>query len=338
MEAVLPTGSSRKLLPSLGLALVSGGVLLLGWVAYSFLKPGPAPYRYQLTEEGGVDRFASLGLEAWPDLKIGKYEVRVDGLDKPVAVAHVGRRGAAAPVMLDGDNRSGEPLVFADTRLAELKTLAQAISKHMPKEALVLGWWDTARALRLLAGRETAFDSHLGEPLITPAPWQGRNRPIAKYEREFWGAPPDEAERQRFRRFAEALTAEAATGAAMLRELAGGREAYVAVHVADLFKLGLLHPDRLGVAYKDFPIQGDMHGPIAFVKRWMLDNKYSAYTLHELSERQARVYFLTNAQSGSTLLAQMLPLTTSRPTELEALQLVYQHGGYWVYKIPTVGK
>ncbi|MCC6657645.1 MAG: hydroxylamine oxidation protein HaoB, partial [Rhodocyclaceae bacterium] len=91
----------------------------------------------------------------------------------------------------------------------------------------------------------------------------------------------------------------------------------------------------LGVAYKDFPVKGDLHGPISFVKRWMLDNNYAAYTLHELSEQQARVYFLANAQGGATLLAQMLPLTTSRPAELQALQLVYQHGGYWVYKIPA---
>ncbi|MBE7423596.1 MAG: hydroxylamine oxidation protein HaoB [Zoogloeaceae bacterium] len=335
MEAALAASPSRKFLPSLGILLVAGGLLLLGWVAYSFLQPGPAPYRYQLAEEGGVERFAALGLEAWPDLKIGRYEIRVEGIDQPVAVGHVARRAAAAPVMLDWDNRSGEPLVFADTRLAEVKVLAQAIAKHTPKDALVLGWWDTSRQLRLLAGRETAFDTHLGEPLIAPAPWQGRNRPIAKYERAFWGSSPEAAETQRFHRFAEALTADAATGAAMLRELSGKREAYIVVHVADLYKLGLLHPDRLGIAYKDFPVKGDMHGPIAFVKRWMLDKKYSAYTLHELSESQARVYFLTDERSGNTLLAQTLPLTTSRPAELEALQLVYQHGGYWVYKIPA---
>lgn len=308
---------------------------MLGWVGYAFWQPGPAPYRYQLMEEGGVERFVSLGLEAWPDLKIGKYEIRVDGLDQPVAVAVVARRGEAAPVMLDWDNRSGEPLVFADTRLAELKTLAQAIAQHAPKDALVLGWWDTARQLRLLTGRETPFEAHLGEPVVAPALWQARSRTIAKYEHEFWGAPPSEAEMQRFRRFAEALSAEAASGAAILRELAGGREAYVAVHVADLYKLGLLHPERLGVAYKDFPVKGDVHGPIAFVKRWALDHNYTAYTLHRPSEQQARVYFVTDAQSGSTLLAQMLPLTTSSPIDLQALQLVYQHGGYWVYKIPA---
>lgn len=334
MEVAFATPPSRRLLPSLGVFLVAGGLLLLGWVAYSFLQPGAAPYRYQLVDEGDVQRFSALGLSAWPDLKIGKYEVRIDGIDTPVAVIHVARRGAAAPVMLDWDNRSGEPLAFVDVDLAEMKTLAQAISKHAPKDALVLGWWDTARALHLLTGNETLFNAHLGQPLIVPTAWRERDRPIAKYEREFWGAPPSAAQIGRFRRFTEALSADAATGASILRELAGKREAYVAVHVSDLFKIGLLHPDRIGVAWKDFPVKGDMHEPIAFVKRWMRDNNYAAYTLYELSDGRARVYFLTNSRSGSTLLAQMLPLTTSRPAELQALQLVYQHGGYWIYRIP----
>ncbi|MCC7546409.1 MAG: hydroxylamine oxidation protein HaoB [Burkholderiales bacterium] len=334
MEAAFAIGASRRLLPSLGVFLVAGGLLLLGWVVYSFLRPGAAPYRYELIDEGSAQQFASLGLPAWPDLTIGKYEVRIDGIDKPVAVTHVARRGAAAPVMLDWDNRSGEPLAFVDIDLTEVKTLAQAISKYAPKDALVLGWWDTARALHLLTGSETLFDAHLGQPLIVPIAWRERDRPIEKYEREFWGAPPSDVQTGRFRRFTEALSADAATGATMLRELAGNREAYVAVHVSDLYKLGLLHPEQVGVAWKDFPMKGDMHGPIGFVKRWMRDNTYAAYTLHQLSDGRARVYFLTNSHSGNTLLAQMLPLTTSRPAELQALQLVYQHAGYWVYKIP----
>ena len=62
----------------------------------------------------------------------------------------------------------------------------------------------------------------------------------------------------------------------MLRELTGGREAYVAVHLSDLYKLGLMRPDRIGVAYKDFPLQGgDVHGLSGMVKRWLIDNNYT---------------------------------------------------------------
>lgn len=333
MEAVLARPAS-KLLPSLGLLLVAGGLLLLGWIAYSAWNPGPAPYRYQLVEEGGADKFPKLGLESWSDLRIGKYEIRVEGVDQPVAVAHVARRGDTAPVMLGWENRSDEPAIFVDSRPTEVAALAKAIGKHAPKDAVILSWWDTSRQLRLLSGSQTLFTAHLGEPFIAPLVWRARSGPIKKYEYEFWSGVANTEEQQKLQQFADALSGEVEAGTTALRKLAGGREAYVVVHVSDLYKLGLMHPDRLSVGYKDFPMKGDMHGPISFVKGWIRDNKYTAYALHEPADGGVRVYFLSDVKSGSTLLAQMLPLTTSRPTELQAVQLVYQNGGYWVYKIP----
>lgn len=131
MEAVLVPQPLRRALPSLGILLVAAGSLLLGWVGWGYWQPGPAPYRYVRVEAGGIGRFAALGLEAWPDLTIEKYELRADGLDQPIATGHVARRGAAAPVMLDWENRSDD-LVHVDTALAEVKALAQAVARHTP--------------------------------------------------------------------------------------------------------------------------------------------------------------------------------------------------------------
>jgi hydroxylamine oxidation protein HaoB len=335
MEGAL-TRPSNRILPSLGIFLVAGGFLVLGWLAYLWLSPGSAPYHYKLVEEGGVDKFGKLGLEAWPDLGISKQEVLVEGVDQPVALAYLARRGNAPPVMLSWENRSGEPVVFLDGKLSELTLLASAIAKHVPKDAVILAWWDTSRQIKLLTGYETVFISHLSLPLITPLPWRPRSGAIAKYEREFWGAPASNEESQKFQRFADALAADPKEGAAMLRELTGGREAYVAVHLSDLYKLGLMRPDRLDVAYKDFPLKGgDVHGLSGMVKRWQVDNKHTAYSVHGLSENLVRAYFLTGDKSGNTLLAQMLPFATSNPLEFQALKLVYQQGGYWVYKIPA---
>ena len=335
MEGAL-TQPNNRILPSLGIFLVAGGFLVLGWLAYLWLSPGQAPYHYKLTEEGGIDKFAKLGLDAWPDLGISKQEVLVEGVDQPVAVAYLARRGNAKPVMLSWENRTGEPVVFVDGKLSELTTLASVIAKHVPKDAVILAWWDTSRQIRLLTGYETMFTSHLGEPFILPSLWRPRIKAIEKYEREFWGAPASAEESRKFQRFADALVADPKEGAAMLRELTGGRESYVAVHLSDLYKLGLMRPDRLDVAYKDFPLKGgDVHGLSGMVKRWMTDNNFTTYTVHGLSENVVRAYFLTDAKSGNTLLAQMLPFTNSQPLELQAVQLVYQYGGYWVYKIPS---
>ena len=95
MEGAL-TRPSNRILPSLGIFLVAGGFLVFGWLAYLWLSPGSAPYHYKLVEEGGVDKFGKLGLEAWPDLGISKHEVLVEGVDQPVAVAYLARRGDAS--------------------------------------------------------------------------------------------------------------------------------------------------------------------------------------------------------------------------------------------------
>ena len=309
---------------------------MFGWLVYMWLSPGQAPYHYKMMEEGGIEKFSKLGLDAWPDLGISKQEILVEGVDEPVAVAYLARRGNTKPVMLAWENLTGEPVIFVDSKLSELTLLAPAIAKHVPKDAAILAWWDTSRQIQLLSGVETVFTSHLSEPLITPSFWRPRIEAIEKYEREFWGSTASAEERGKFQRFADALSAEATEGAAMLRELTGGREAFVVVHISDLYKLGLMRPDRIGVAYKDFPLKGgNVHGLSAMVKRWLTDNNYTSQTVHGLSENNVRAYFLTDDKSGNTLLAQMLPMTTSQPLEFKAVQLVYQQGGYWVYKIPS---
>ena len=336
MESTL-TRPSSKILPSLGIILVAGGFLLLGWFAFLWFDPGPAPYHYRVVEEGGADKFPKLELNAWPDLKISKQEMHVEGMEEPIAAAYVARRGNAKPVMLAWENHVGEPMFFPDSKLSELSFLAPAITKHMPKDAAILAWWDTSRQIQLLTGLETVFTSHLSEHLIIPMVWQPRTEAIAKYERNFWGSVPSVEEKRKFQRFADALSSEPTEGAAILRELTGGREGYVVVHIADLYKLGLMRPDRIGVAYKDFPVKGsgDVHGLNAMVKRWEGDNKYTAHTVHGFSENIMRAYFLTDEKSTKTLLAQMLPLTTSLILDFQPLQMVYKEGGYLVYKIPS---
>jgi len=336
MEATL-TRPSSKILPSLGVILAAGGFLLLGWFAFLWFDPGPAPYQYRLVEEGGIEKFPKLELGAWPDLKLTKQEIHVEGMEEAIAAAYIARRGNSKPVMIGWENHVGEPMIFLDSKLSELSILAPAISKHMPKDAAILAWWDTSRQIQLLTGLDPVFTTQLNEPLIMPMVWKPRMESILKYERDFWGAPPAEDEQRKFQRFADALSSEPKEGVEILRELVGGREGYVVVHIADIYKLGLMRPDRIGVAYKDFPVKGsgDVHGLNAMVKRWEEDNKFTAHTVHGFSQNIMRAYFLTDDKSTKTLLAQMLPMTTSLILDFEPLQMVYKEGGYLVYKIPS---
>lgn len=324
-----------KILPSLGVLLVTGGLVFIGWFAYLWFKPAPVPYTYQLVDEGSINKFDTLGLQAWPDLTISKYEVHVQSVDKPIAIAYRATQQNGKSILLNWENLVSEPVGSMGADLSELVTIAADITKHVPKDAVILTWWDTSRQLGLLSERDTLFTSHLGYPLITPSYWKDRVDVIGEYERQFWGAAGSSDEERTFEQFTDALSSEASKGAKMLRELVGTREAYVVVHPSDLYKLGLMQPDRVDVAFKDFPLTGNVHGLSNQIKAWMKEYGYDTYTLQSLSDKLVRAYFLNESKKGKTLLSQMLPLMNSTPIDFQALQLVHKHGGYWVYKIPT---
>ncbi len=316
---------------------MTGGLFLTGWCVYLWLKPLPAPYRYELIDEGSVAKFNSLSLQAWPDLKISKYEVRVDSVEKPIAIAYRTYKKDGQSVLIGWENLVSEPIGEMGGDFSELATIATDITKHVPKDAVLLAWWDTSRQLELLSERKTVFKSHLGQPLIAPSYWKARADVISQYERQFWGAEGSAEEQTQFQQFADALASESAKGATMLRELVGGQDAYIVVHPTDLYKLGLMRPDRLDIAFKDFPLTGNVHGLVGQVKAWMKENGYDTYTLQSLSEKSVRAYFMNENKNGKILLAQMLPLMNSTPVDFHALQLVHKHGGYWVYKVPAAG-
>ncbi len=334
--------SGGKLLPSLGILLVTGGLVLLGWFAYIWFNPGPAPYQYQHVETGSSTELTDVELDAWPDLTLSRYNVDVAGVDKPIGQVTLAKRGNEPPVLVHWKNYTNDLLIAIDQKPSELSTLAKAIAKHAPEDSLILSWWDTSRQLKLLSQRDTMFTNHMVEPLIIPDAWQPKKDAIYAYEEEFWQSVSNDKEHKQFQKFTEALLATPDEGIAKLRELIGSdREAYLVVHVTDLFKLGLMHPDKFGIAYKSFPLTGNMHGLINHVKVHKSQNGYVSYTLQSLSEKKIRGYFLADESSIETLMAKTLPFTDqTAPVEMEIASLIYQHGGYWVYKIPaaTVSK
>lgn len=332
-----PVRWTDHLLPLLGTLLVTGGFVLLIWFAYLWFTPATAPYHYHLLATGKSGQFPELELEAWPELTISKYEIRIaEQLDKAVALAYFGQRDHGSPVLLNWENHTGEPLITLERKPAELSALASALSKHTSADALILSWWDTSRQLHLLSGRPTLFNSHLNEPLIIPSRWQDHTDAIRSYENTLPNAPASAQERNQFWRFTTALLLPPQAGVASLRELIGTQqEAYLILHVSDLYKLGLLHPDKLGVAYKNYAMTGNIHGLINHLKVEMKERDYRTYTLQSLSDRDIRAFFLTDEASQDTLIAHLFPFTgKAPPLELKAAQLVYQQGGYWVYQLP----
>lgn len=329
-----------------GIILVAGGLLLSGWAAGVIFKPAPheAPYTYALIKEGNAGAFPSLGLgeDTGKDnvgLVVRKYELRVEKIDKPIAVFHTAARESKSPVLLDWRNNLAEPVVNIASRISETMALAKAVSKHAPEGTPVIGWWDISRRLKLLAGANVIFDRHLAQPVLLPEAWNRYQKPINAVEYNFWDlkkGPPGET---LFEKFTEALLTDRQAGAAKkLRALAGGRESFLVLSVPDTYKLGAMYPDRFGIGFRDFAKSQDAHGMASSIKKWLKEEGYKNYTTQRLDDTVVRVYFLTDEKSQRTLLTQALPFSNSRPMELTEIQLVYQHGDYWVYRVPPAAE
>jgi hydroxylamine oxidation protein HaoB len=317
-----------------GLTLAAAGLLLLGWVARLVVDPGPAPYAYRLVRAGDANAFPQLGLGE-RKLPVRQYEIHAPGADQPLATLHVTDAADEGPVVLARDDRASEPLLQLETDPRELETLAAAVSKHLPEGARLLGWWDLSRQLKLLAEAPAVFDRNLLEPLLVPPPWRGAEDAIRRAERAFWKPPREDSQQRAFREFVGALLDKPEIGLPRLRALAGPGEAYLVLQVADAYRAGLMSPDRFAVGFKDFPRTGRMHGVIQSVKGWLKEQGYAAYALEWRGESAVRVYFLADAASREALIAQMLPFSHGDPLALAAPQVVYQHGRYWVYKLPA---
>lgn len=332
--AVAGSGPARPVLPPvIGTLLVAGGLALLGWLGWESLRPDPAPYHYQVVAEGELDVFPELGIKAPGDLRIRKYELHARDVDVPVAVIHAGRRGEGPEVPLGWRSLVSEPILSLGAPAQELGALARAVTTHIPSDALVLAWWDVSRQLALLSGADVIFDEYLGQPLLVPEPWSSRRALVEGLEKKQWSSAGATSTREVFDQYIDALLADPARGTLELRRLAGTRQTFLVLHLTDAYRLGVLRPRQLGVGFKDFPRIGDTHRMISGVKAWLKQQGYRSYTVDPGIKDSTRVYFLTDSESADTLLAHALPFNTSEPSHIPSLSLVYQRGGFWVYRL-----
>ncbi len=317
----------RKLL---GSALVIAGLALLGWAGYSTLRPAS---HYALTVTAApadeVKELASLGLrpEALQRIEITSPEER-----RPVATSLVTREGERlAPIVWR--NEVTEPIFFYDQSAADATKVLAAIREHVPDGAVVLAWWDLSRAIRAVTKKDAPLDDPQARGLLIPATWTE----AAAVERQRWGAGVAPQAAENFGQFIDALLSDEATGAATLARLAGGKPAFVAVHISDVWKAAAARPERLSIAYKDFPSSGVSHGVIKSATQWMREQNIDGGFAAEPMGGATRLHYFQRKSDGDTLLAKLLPFSTSNPAQLERMQLVYQHKGWWVYELRARG-
>lgn len=307
-----------------GAGLLALGLALLGWAGYSALRPAS---HYALTispaPEDEAKAFAGLSPGRLSLVEIKSPEER-----RPIASGLVASDGARLTPLL-WRNEVTEPILFWDVSASDMAKVLSAIHEHVEEGAAILAWWDLSRAIRVAAKRDAPLDDNEASGLLVPSAWTEAEG----VERKRWGAGATPASHESFARFVDALVSDEKQGAALLAKLAGGKPAYVVAHISDVWKAAAARPERLSIGYKDFPAPGVSHGVIKAATQWMREQKIEGAYAAEPMGGALRLHYFARKGDSETLIAKLLPFSTSNPAQLEKFDLVYQHKGWWVYRL-----
>ncbi len=310
-----------------GVALIVFGFALLGWAIYAGLNP-TAPFEARLApiSTETAKEAEGFGLKAE---QLQQIEVSAKDERRPLAVGVVARDDAGRLTPLVWRNQVTEPILFADVSATDAAKTLAAIREHTPQEAVVLAWWDVSRAIRLVAKRDAPLDDAEARGLLLPAAW-----PAAASERARWGAGAPASSADNFTRFIDALLEpDEARASEALKKLAGGKPAYICLRISDVWRLAAARPQQLSIAYKDFAATGVSHGLIKSAQQWLRDEKIEGGFAVEPMGSATRLHYFERKSDGDRLIARLLPFSTSLPSQLTRLSLVYQYKGWWIWRV-----
>jgi hydroxylamine oxidation protein HaoB len=241
----------------------------------------------------------------------------------------------AGDVIVGWKSEVAEPVLRSDISETEELALITALNKHLPENSTILAMPAVSARLAHFVAADFPLAAAVGqETLRVPAPWAGQNDKIEALEVRWLADPGDQT--GVYAEFIDALLAEDVYGAARLQTLAGQNDSYVILHVRDVFDMGVSLPERILVGLRDFPAAGQAHDKARAVKDWANANGHAAYAVERREGGVIRAYFLADAKDKSTLVGQLLPFNTANIGEVAGTTLVYQTGGYWIYRLQPV--
>lgn len=313
----------------LGAALLIIGAALVGWSAYSSLR-SVSHHDAKLSQASADAAKVAEGFGIKSEL-LQQIDITTPDEKRPVATGLITRDSSGRMIPLVWRNAVTESVFFADFSAADMTKVLTAIREHAPDAAVVLAWWDLSRAIQFVAQRDAPLDDSHARGLLIPSAWIEARAT----ERARWGAGASAQSTQAFGEFIDALLSDEAHGADALKKLAGDKSAYLAVHISDVWKAAAVRPDRLTIAYKDFPSAGVSHGLIKSAQQWMQENKVDGGFAVEPMLGATRLHYFQRRSDADTLLAKLLPFSTSNPMRLKCFELVYQHKGWWIYRLKS---
>ena len=200
---------------------------------------------------------------------------------------------------------------------------SEAINTYTNRDALFVSFWDNAQRVDLFTGREN---------------WVTLPAKVAYLEDEhaLWRAVAGGFDRQgRSAKFSELLLMDADEALRELKKaLPQGRDHYLLLSTDDLShvqEIARMTGRGLPLETRLFAASADVHNSISQVKQWAQEGEGTgSYLTQPVAERSIRVWRITDEGFEDSLLARMLPFSTSLDTSIEGAKLVYQSdwGGY----------
>ncbi len=245
------------------------------------------------------------------DVTVAKY-LDEQGTSKQAIVYLPAKTDEKGKVLFGGDKVS-------HFRYEKWVSISDAIKKHTDEQALFVSFWDTGQRINLFTGRET---------WITLPDQNAYN---SEEEQAMWKSIAGGFETQgRFMKYSKYLLLEKEVAiTAIKKELPGDRDAYLVVSTDDLShiqEVAILTKQGLPLETRVFPSNNDLHTGISKVKEWAKEGDGTgSYLAQAISEQSIRVWRITDKDFEDTLLARLLPFTSSLERPLEKnIKLVYQ--------------
>jgi hydroxylamine oxidation protein HaoB len=193
-----------------------------------------------------------------------------------------------------------------------------ALNQHADENALFLSWWDDAQRIDWFTGRSNWVTA----PAAAAFANVGEQRLWTQIAGPF---PQDET---RLRQLARWLTMNAQDALTeMSNVLPRAIPVYFLACLDDLARLAeieRLSGKKLAFGVAQFPRTSDIHAQIAEVKRWAHEKGNGSYLIQNIPGGGIRAWRIEDTETENTLLAKLLPFTSSMENTVATLETVYQ--------------
>jgi len=194
---------------------------------------------------------------------------------------------------------------------------SESFRNSTPDNTLFITWWDNAQRIHLLSGKKSWINAPVGEA-------------FDRQQQDLWRHVSGGFMKQNtsLKQLANWLLSDAEQALETIKKTVGStHELYFLVSIDDLARLSemsALSAKSIPFETRIFRSDENIHRLISRVKRWAREKGGGSYLVQHLPSSGVRVWRITSAEGEKTLLARLLPFTSSLANPIHSLELVHR--------------